>query len=220
MAKYTVRYGETIGDAVINSTGIIGNWAAILQANSYDTWTPELTPGDVLLIPDDLPVNNDAMAQLVKYPSNNQSVSDVYAKITVIFTTLAAAEPATAPVIPAPVKDTNIYYKVRYGETIGDVVLNATGNMANWSDILDANGYNDWTPQLAAGQIMIIPASVVTDPNTMRALQKYPANNESVPDVYDKINSIFGIMNPNDWILKTSFWNDGDYWRDKSSWID
>lgn len=218
--NYRVRYGETISDVVMNSTGLIGNWAAILEANGFDDWTPAIDAGDVLFVPDDLPVDNDAIAQLSTYRANNRSMTGVYTKIAVIFTTLAGASPATAPVIVKPVKDTNTYYQVREGETIGDVVMNSTGNIANWPMILDANGFNDWTPALAAGQILTIPATVISNPNGLRQLAKYPANNASVPNVYDKINSIFGIMNPNDWILKTGFWDDLGYWRDTNVWID
>jgi len=110
-------------------------------------------------------------------------------------------------------------YVVRYGETISDVCMNATGNIANWSAILDANGYDDWTPALTAGDVLTIPDGVVTDLNTLRQLAEYPANNASIPGVYDKIIVIFDILN-NNWILSTGAWNDAAIWIDTSAWID
>ena len=220
MATYPVRYGETISDVVMNSTGLISNWEAILTANNFDNWTPSLVAGDLLVIPDGLPVDNDVIAQLTKYPANNASITGVYEKIAVIFTTMAGAEPATAQYITQIPQDTNTYYVVRYGETIGDAVMNSTGNIANWSAILNANGFDNWTPPLVAGQRLTIPAGVVLDLNTLRQLNIYEANNSSVPDVYDKINVIFGKMNPHDWILENAYWNDLGYWRDNAVWID
>eukprot|EP01037_Dinobryon_pediforme_P011474 gene11474-11570_t len=71
-------------------------------------------------------------------------------------------------------------YVVQYGETIGDVIFNATGNIGNWSLILEANGFDTWTPVLNAGDVIIIPDTVVNDLNTLRQLADYPANNASV----------------------------------------
>lgn len=222
--NYTVRYGETISDVILNSTGNIANWDAILTANDFSDWTPQLSAGDVLLIPDGLPVDNDTLAQLAIYPANNRSldIPAVYGKITVIFTTLAGASPATAPVaaVVTSVAANTYFYTVRVGEGIGDCVMNSTGNIANWPLILDANDFSDWTPALIPGQILTIPPTVTPDPNTLRQLAVYPANNNSVPDVYEKIIIIFGKMNPGDWILKTGFWDDAGYWRDTAYWID
>lgn len=83
--SYTVRPGETIGDAVINATGRISNWNDILNANSIDTWTPELIPDQELIIPDSVIYDLNALKQMQAYPLCNFSVNDVYAQIQTIF---------------------------------------------------------------------------------------------------------------------------------------
>lgn len=110
-------------------------------------------------------------------------------------------------------------YTVRFSETISDVVLNSTGNLANWDFILTANGFTTWTPDLTAGQVLQIPDTAVIDQNSLRALTTYPANNHSVPDIYDQIGGLTDIIN-SDWILRTGFWNDSEHWHDTKFWID
>lgn len=110
-------------------------------------------------------------------------------------------------------------YPVKAGETIGDVVLNATGSFSNWDKILAANGFSSWTPPLQAGQPVLIPDSVVIDQNTKRQLSSYPACNISVNDVYDQIDIIVEQLADN-WILATGFWNDNALWIDTKFWID
>lgn len=60
MALYTVRYGETLLDVCYNTTGAITAIDAIMDANGFDTYTPELTPGQVLEVPD-VVYNSDAV---------------------------------------------------------------------------------------------------------------------------------------------------------------
>lgn len=60
MALYTVRYGETLLDVCYNTTGAITSIDAIMDANGFDTYTPELTPGQVLEVPD-VVYNSDAV---------------------------------------------------------------------------------------------------------------------------------------------------------------
>lgn len=110
-------------------------------------------------------------------------------------------------------------YIVKTGETIGDVVLNATGSFSNWDSILTANGFTSWTPALLAGQEILIPDTVAVDQNTRRQLTSYPAANISVNDVYDQINTIVDQLADN-WILATGFWNDNALWIDNKLWID
>jgi len=110
-------------------------------------------------------------------------------------------------------------YTVRFGETISDVVINSTGNINNWSLILTENGFSEWVPMLTAGQIIQIPDSVLIDQNTLRDKISYPANNASVNDIYDKINSIFTQLK-GFWILTTGFWNDNALWVDSGTWND
>lgn len=60
MALYTVRYGETLLDVCYNTTGAITAIDAIMDANGFDTYTPELTPGQMLEVPD-VVYNSDAV---------------------------------------------------------------------------------------------------------------------------------------------------------------
>lgn len=111
-------------------------------------------------------------------------------------------------------------YVVKPGETITDVVANATGNIDNWDAILMANGFDDWTPQLLAGQIIQIPdEQVVVDQNTQRQLATYPICNSAVSDIFDQIDQIVSQLTDN-WILATGFWNDNALWFDTKNWID
>jgi hypothetical protein len=110
-------------------------------------------------------------------------------------------------------------YVVKAGETIGDIVLNATGSLNNWDAILTANGFTSWTPALIAGQLVLIPDTVAIDQNTKRQLVTYPAANISVNDVYEQIDNIIDQLGDN-WILATGFWNDDALWIDTKTWID
>lgn len=87
-------------------------------------------------------------------------------------------------------------YTVRQGEGISDVVLNSTGSISLWSDFLDSNFLPTWTPDLYAGEILQVPDSTTANLNNIRALNTYPANNFSVPDIKQQINAIFDLMNP------------------------
>lgn len=110
-------------------------------------------------------------------------------------------------------------YTIKAGETIGDVVLNATGSFNNWDTILSANGFTEWAPLLQAGQSVLIPDSVSIDQNTKRQLTSYPASNVSINDVYGQIDTVINQLN-NNWILETNFWNDSALWIDNKHWQD
>ena len=70
-------------------------------------------------------------------------------------------------------------YIVKNGETITDCVLNSTGSLDNWEAILEANSFSSWTPSLSVGQSIIIPDSVIIQPNVKAILDIYPACNNS-----------------------------------------
>lgn len=216
--SYQVKQGDTITDAVLNSTGLIGNWSAVLDENNYDSWTPDLISGEVVNIPQDAPIDFQAVQDLLSYPACNSSSETLYGLIEQILLKLLVVPDTKATVIPPQVQDTNVYYKVRYGETIGDVIMNASGNIQNWSLVLDSNSF-DWIPQLTAGQVVAIPNSVIQDLNTFRALTVYPANNNSENDIYNQIDAIFVLLNDL-WILANGFWNDQGLWFDTAFWID
>ena len=86
-------------------------------------------------------------------------------------------------------------YTVRQGESFWDFTLNACGDITALSDCLNQNFQNSWTPNVFSGQILQIPASTTTNLNNIRALNQYPANNFTVPDINTQINNIFAIMN-------------------------
>lgn len=87
------------------------------------------------------------------------------------------------------------YYTVRTGETIGDVCLNATGTIDNWEEILNANGFTEWTPDLYPGQQILIPDSVELQNNVLVVLTKYPANNDSgIPNLNTLISQFIATF--------------------------
>lgn len=110
-------------------------------------------------------------------------------------------------------------YLVKAGESISDVVINATGSLVNLDKVLNANNFTTWTPVLTAGQPVLIPDTVEIDQNALRDALAYPKCNTSVNDVFDQIAQIWQIMSDN-WILTTGFWNDIAVWKDNKFWKD
>lgn len=108
---------------------------------------------------------------------------------------------------------------VQEGESIWDICLNKTGTLANLDLILDANGFDTWTPNLAGAQAIIIPDGVTNDNNALHELQAYPVCNNDNSDTAAKIAVIFDVLS-NNWILSTGFWNDNAIWIDTKTWID
>ena len=45
-------------------------------------------------------------------------------------------------------------YKVKSGDTLMDVCYNTTGSLRAINDIMNANGFDPYTPQLEAGRII------------------------------------------------------------------
>lgn len=221
MASYQVRQGEDFSDFVLNSCGDIAAWSDCLNENFLDSWTPQLFSGQILQIPDNTNTNVGNIAELAIYPANNFSVPNIAEQINAIFALMENAMPIPSSNI-LPTIDTNTYYYVRPTETIGDAILNGTGDIENWDTITQGNFWDTWTPILYAGQSVAIPSTVNMNLNNFRALNEYPANNHSVPDIYNQINAIFELMNGrgDDWILATSFWRDLGFWRDFARWID
>ena len=77
MSYYTVKVGEDISDVILNSTGSLLNWDAILQANNFTDWTPILSIGQQIFIPDGvnttLQLQSNVQRILAKYPACNNS---------------------------------------------------------------------------------------------------------------------------------------------------
>lgn len=79
--NYIVQVGETIRDVIINSTGSVGNdtvnnWNEIAKANGFTDWTPELTPGQSIIVPDTVFIDANTLRNRQTYPSNNSTVSN------------------------------------------------------------------------------------------------------------------------------------------------
>lgn len=110
-------------------------------------------------------------------------------------------------------------YIVNQGESISDVCLNSTGSITNLDAILTANGFDDWSPILTAGQSIIIPDNVTYDYNTLNQLSTYKAVNNMTDNIINKINTIINTI-INNWILLTGNWNDNGFWLDSAYWID
>lgn len=85
MKIYTVKPGESIGDVVMNSTGSLLNWDAVLTANGFTDWTPTLFAGQVLTIPDNVQVDANTRRQLQSYPACNNISTDIFGKIEIVF---------------------------------------------------------------------------------------------------------------------------------------
>jgi len=68
-------------------------------------------------------------------------------------------------------------YKVKVGETIGDVVLNACGSLSAWNDFLTLNNLSDWTYLPAVDEQFETPS--IANVNAQKIFQSYPANNAS-----------------------------------------
>jgi len=84
-------------------------------------------------------------------------------------------------------------YLVNNGETISDVVINATGSLTNWSSFLDLNGFDDWTPTLVAGETLEAP--VVSDTLTQSILNNNRIVNTSVANVNTLIDNFIVLLN-------------------------
>lgn len=219
MSNYIAKEGETILDVVLNATGSVQNWDAVLNANNLTEWTPVISAGQSLVIPEDAFKDLIPLASLQAYPVCNHSVNDVYAKISAIFAIMDDAKPVDVPVFSDIVVDDSEEYQANGGESIFDIVINATGTLANLDLVLQANGFTTWTPGLNGGELIKIPATVTKDPNALRQFENYPIANFSVNNIDAQIMAIFETLNDN-WILSTGFWNDLSVWKDSKTWID
>ena len=219
MTNYIARDGETITDVILNATGSLFNWDAILNANNLTDWTPDVISEQAFIIPDGVVIDSDALADLVVRSLCNRSVNDLQAKIDAIFAIMATAAPVTVPIFGEVVVNGSKDYTVKAGESIFDAVINATGTLANLDLVLNANGFTEWVPVLTAGQVLKIPDTVTNDLNAYRQFIDYPISNNSVSNIDAQIITIFETLTDN-WILTTGFWNDASVWKDLKTWID
>jgi len=91
--------------------------------------------------------------------------------------------------------------------------------MSNWDAILTANGFDTWTPDLAAGQLVIIPDGVTIDSNSFADKQVYPSCNNGPSNILDVLQQIFDLLT-NRWILRDGVWDDTGIWIDTAQWKD
>ena len=110
-------------------------------------------------------------------------------------------------------------YTVKQGMSLWDVVLNATGSLANLDAVCAANNFTDWTPDLIPGTVVIIPDGVTVDSNSQRQLSSYQAVNNITAGISNLINAIFNTLNDT-WILVTGYWQDKYLWKDNKNWND
>ena len=86
-------------------------------------------------------------------------------------------------------------YIVKNGESINDVCLNSTGTLENLELVLRTNGFNEWVPDLHAGQIIIIPKNAIIHPKSKYSLGLYPSNNNSAAaDLDSQIDSLINFI--------------------------
>jgi len=215
---YVTKYGESIRDVSINACGSIQAWEPILNLNLYTEWTPTLTAGMILEVPD--VIDSDVQKTQQLYPSNNNpNIPNLDTLLTAITDNL---DSATINIFTPPgVTQSFInYYTVRENETIKDVCLNSTGTIDNWESILNANDFTEWVPTLTAGQKIVIPPDAEIQNNVLFVTTKYPSNNG--PDIanFDTLVSDFISNFSNYWILQSSYWDDLGQWIDMAEWLD
>ena len=87
-------------------------------------------------------------------------------------------------------------YIVRVGETIIDAILNSTGSLLNWADVLKVNVFDSWSPEVRVNQVIVIPDDYIEQTNNLSLLEQYPANNKpSAPDIDTQISDFLDLIN-------------------------
>lgn len=207
---YKVKNNESISDVCLNSTGSLTSWETIVSG--FDTWTPELYNGQLLEVPN--VINNISKEQLDIYPLSNFSVFNLNSLISDFVSTFESVV-ITEFNIPV-VKESSPYYLVKEGDTITDVVLNATGDLINWQLYTT----DTWVPKLNPGQK--IPIIYDTQQkNVLQQLFQFPlCNNPGINNLDEQINELISNFDENLWILKSGFWDDSLFWIDSAYWID
>src|ERR1017187_5263167 len=193
---YTVKNNESIVDVCLNSTGDLSSWETILNLNGFTDWNPDLYNGQVLQVP--IVINPINYQQLQLYPVNNfenfdttQFNPNTNGSLVYILNHVIVK---TQNIVPISTKKQ--IYIVSTGETIVDVVLNATGSLDNWETILNVNNFTDWNPDLYVGQEIIIEYLDLQINNIIQFIS-YPINSDpGINDLdvqIDNLISKFGI---------------------------
>ena len=85
MTTYIVQPGESIWDVTVNATGTLAGLDAVLDANGFTDWTPDLVAGSSVIIPNAAVLDLNALRQIQTYKICNTSVNDIATKINTIF---------------------------------------------------------------------------------------------------------------------------------------
>ena len=85
---YIAKQGMSINDVVLNATGSLVNLDAVLTANNFTDWTPNLSIGQSITIPDGLTIDLNVTRQLATYPAVNNLTDAILSDINTIFDTL------------------------------------------------------------------------------------------------------------------------------------
>ena len=67
-------------------------------------------------------------------------------------------------------------YKVKYGDTIFDVLLNVCGDYSQINEILSLNGLLSYTPQLTVGQELDVEGLQTSNNATLIRASEFPYN--------------------------------------------
>jgi hypothetical protein len=86
-------------------------------------------------------------------------------------------------------------YKTKVGESIFDVCLNSTGTLQNINTILDYNEFDNWNPEITAGQTILIPDTIPIQTNVRNELQLRPAVNGQITTFQSQLDIILDILN-------------------------
>jgi hypothetical protein len=87
-------------------------------------------------------------------------------------------------------------YVVKYGETLLDVCYNATGAITAIDQIMDANGFDTYTPTLYPGQVLTVP-DVIYNSDAVHAANIRPFNNScgiETDELHGMIDSVVDGM--------------------------
>ncbi len=195
MLSININKGDTIRDIVINNTVSVENTQSVLDANNYDDWNKDLSEESTIEVPE-LSGNTSVIDDLKIYPSKNNGwkifTSAISALISIIESAVQLDE--LTPILP--INDTTPKYTVKGNETLRDICLNETGTIDNYDSMLELNGFTDYVPVLAKGQIIQIPDYIATPDilqvNNKITLQIYPSANNSI--LKDKINDFITIF--------------------------
>jgi len=73
-------------------------------------------------------------------------------------------------------------YKVKYGDTIFDVLLNVCGDYSQINEILSLNGLLSYTPQLTVGQELDVEGLQTSNNATLIRASEFPYNSNLLSD--------------------------------------